>query len=194
MGFEELVEQLKGARGVLVRDRERIDDEINRVDAAIRVLDGAPATEVATIAFEHNVDVMVPRTTKGEHKKPTAQRKPGNSPEQARARWAEVFEWAKAAKADGTYSIARLNERFGPWANNWRVTCAKYGMTLDGPTAAPPAKADEAPAKPTGKPVLRCADCGWECATDKAANLDLHCRGTHRRPATTAERTPVAAA
>ena len=125
MGFEELVEQLKGARGVLVRDRERIDDEINRVDAAIRVLDGAPATEVATIAFEHNVDVMVPRTTKGEHKKPTAQRKPGNSPEQARARWAEVFEWVKAAKA---------------------------------------------------------------------ANLDLHCRGTHRRPATTAERTPVAAA
>lgn len=76
MGFEELVEQLKGARGVLVRDRERIDDEINRVDAA----------------------------------------------------------------------------------------------------------------------VLRCADCGWECGTDKAANLDLHCRGTHRRPATTAERTPVAAA
>ena len=69
--------------------------------------------------------------------KPAAARKP----RQGSLDGAEVFDWVKAAKAAGTYSLERLVAQFGTNAKNWRVRCADRGLVLDEAATAEPTPA-----------------------------------------------------
>lgn len=80
---------------------------------------------------------VVPETVAAVAKPERKQRKGGTD-------WAAIFEWVKAAKADGTFSAERLRETFGSHAKNWRAEAAKLGLTLDG--AAKPSEPAPAPA------------------------------------------------
>lgn len=81
--------------------------------------------------------------------KPAAARKP----RQSSLDWAEVFDWVKAAKADGTYSLKLLIEEFGTPAKNWRVQCANRGLDLDEATPAEPTP-PAAASTPAPSPVV----------------------------------------
>ncbi len=69
--------------------------------------------------------------------KPAAARKP----RQGGTDWLAVFDWVKAAKADGTYTLERLVAQFGTNAKNWRVRCADRGLVLDEAATAEPTPA-----------------------------------------------------
>lgn len=81
--------------------------------------------------------------------KPAAARKP----RQSSLDWAEVFDWVKAAKADGTYSLKLLIEEFGTPAKNWRVQCANRGLDFDEATPAEPTP-PAAASTPAPSPVV----------------------------------------
>ena len=81
--------------------------------------------------------------------KPAAARKP----RQGGTDWLAVFDWVKAAKADGTYTLERLVAQFGTNAKNWRVRCADRGLVLDEATPAEPTP-PAAASTPAPSPVV----------------------------------------
>ena len=153
--FADLIEQMTQRAAAM---QSEIDAAIDAHGALCRARDLLAGKAVPLVPLTAALDALradafddaAPPPPKAAPKaKPAAARKP----RQGGTDWLAVFDWVKAAKADGTYTLERLVAQFGTNAKNWRVRCADRGLVLDEATPAEPTP-PAAASTPAPSPVV----------------------------------------
>jgi len=189
--IEELVDQLRTAKGLLVSERERLIGEIGRIDIAINALSGADGGQVVAVPLETAKPEREVRTAapkKAPVKK--AVKAPGRV---ATVDYSAVATWMNDTKAAGTYNQKAGAAHFGvPLSTfkNWSAKCGQMGLL----NAAPVAPVEAAPTpKATSAKVLACSECDATFEITQVGRLNGHTLSAHGRRPLLEERQPVAA-
>lgn len=147
--FTDLIEQMTQRAAAM---QSEIDAAIDAHGALCRARDLLAGKAVVTPLLTLEPTAVAPMAKQAPpppKTKPAAARKP----RQGDTDWAAVFDWVKAAKADGTYTLERLVAQFGTNAKNWRVQCANRGLDFDEATPAEPTP-PAAASTPAPSPVV----------------------------------------